>query len=106
MKKLLAITLSISISISFSFLFTASYAQQMQYSRVKIYANHDQLIELAKAGINTSEGTVEPGHYLICDYSEKEIEKIKGYGLNYEILIKDVSRYYAERNKGKSRRQH
>jgi len=77
-------------------------AQVEQYSKVKVYAKHDQLLEMAKAGIDVAEGILKKGEYLISDYSESEISIIKQLGLNYDILIKDVSGFYAERNEGLS----
>ena len=78
------------------------FAQPEQYSKVKVYANENQLYELAKAGINIREGVHSPGKYLICDYSVNEIQKIRDLGLDYEILIEDVSKYYVDRNIGMS----
>ncbi len=77
-------------------------AQVEQYSKVKIYANHDQLIKLAKTGIDVTEGTLKHGESLISDYSESEIHVIKQLGIKHDILIEDVSRFYAERNIGLS----
>jgi len=77
-------------------------AQVEQYSKVKIYANPDQLFELARAGIDVTEGIMKKGEYLVSDYSDSEITIIRQLGLNFEILIEDVSRFYAERNIGLS----
>ncbi len=84
-------------------LFSASlFAQQPQYSKVKISANEAQLNLLAQAGIDVTEGFIKKGEFLVCDYSEQEIETINNLGLNYEILIEDVAKYYQDRNFGLS----
>ena len=77
-------------------------AQTEQYSKVKVFANEAQLLELAKAGIDVTEGTLKKGVFLISDYSEKEILKIQDIELDFEILIEDVSKFYVERNEGLS----
>ncbi len=96
-------TLKFIILLMTSAVFSISLlAQVEQYSKVKVYTNKSQLQELAKIGIDITEGTYSPDEYLICDYSEKEILKIQDLGLDYEILIEDVSKYYVDRNKGLS----
>ncbi|MCF8367600.1 MAG: immune inhibitor A [Bacteroidales bacterium] len=83
-------------------LFSFVYSQQETYSRVKVFANETQLTALAAEGIDVTEGNLKKGTFLICDYSETEIAKIQGLGLQYEILIEDVSKDFVERNIGKS----
>ena len=84
-------------------LFSASlFAQQQQYSKVKISVNEAQLSLLAQAGIDVTEGYIKKGEFLVCDYSTQEIETINNLGLNYEIRIEDVAKYYRDRNIGLS----
>ena len=84
-------------------LFSVSvFAQQEQYSKVKVFATDKQLAGLAKAGIDITEGILKKDVYLISDFSEQELFKIRNSGLNFEILIEDVSKYYVDRNIGKS----
>ena len=80
----------------------SGFAQQPTYSRIKVYAGEAQLMELAKAGLDVTEGTHKVGKFFIGEYSDAEIEEINTLGLNYEILIEDVSGYYVDRNLGKS----
>ncbi|MCD4695659.1 MAG: immune inhibitor A [Bacteroidales bacterium] len=79
-----------------------SFAQQTIYSKIKVFANESELIQLAQSGIDIAEGFLKKGEFLVCDYSEHEIDKIEGLGLEYEILIEDVAKHYVERNIGKS----
>ncbi len=78
------------------------FAQPEQYSKVKVFVDENQLLELASVGIDITEGVLKKGEYLISDYSETEIQKIQELGLNYEILIEDVTKYYVDRNEGMS----
>ena len=78
------------------------FAQQGQFSKVKVYVNESQLTELAKTGVDVTEGYLKKGTFLVSDFSQKELVKIQELGLNYEILVEDVSKFYADRNIGKS----
>jgi len=95
MKKF---TLLFSICI----IFISGFAQQAQYSRVKIFADEDQLAMMAQNGIDVTEGTLKKGKFLISELSTNQITKVANLGINYEILIEDVADNFAERNKGKS----
>jgi hypothetical protein len=91
MKRLL-FTAILSVMILFA-------GAQGQYSRVKIFANHDQLLDLASHGLTIDHGVFKAGIYVICELSEAELAKVSEAGLRYEVLIADVSKYYVERNK-------
>jgi hypothetical protein len=84
------------------FILAISLFAQNQYSKVKILANDVQLEQLASIGIDVTEGILKKGEYLICDFSLVDIQKISNLGLSYEVLIEDVSKYYADRNIGLS----
>ncbi|MCB0804898.1 MAG: immune inhibitor A [Bacteroidales bacterium] len=86
-----------------SFLVTVSvFAQQQLYQRVKVYADDDQLVQMARSGIDITEGTLKKGHFMIADLSVNEIDAVREMGIDYEVMIEDVSKYYVDRNKGKS----
>jgi len=95
MKRLTLITFITFFMLSVS-------AQQMKYSKVKIYADEQGLAQLAGDGIDVTEGILKKGAFLITDLSEFEIDKVADKGFSYEILINDVSKFYADRNIGKS----
>ncbi len=78
------------------------FSQPQTYQRVKVYADQAQLMEMAETGIDISEGVIKKGVFIISDYSLDELDKIQALGLQYDILIEDVSKYYVERNEGKS----
>ena len=71
---------------------------QSQYSRVKLFANHEQLQELAARGLQIDHGVIKAGVYVICELSAKDLSIADEAGVSYEILIADVTKYYVERN--------
>ncbi len=80
---------------------TVTIAQQETYSRIKINAGDEQLIQLAATGIDITEGTLKRGQFLVTELSGSEIGKVDGLGLDYEVLIEDVTKFYVDRNAGK-----
>ena len=96
MKRFLLLT-------AFAVFFISIFAQQQKYSRIKVYTNETQLMQLAQAGIDVTEGTLKIGDFVISDYSEGEIAKISTIGLTYDVLIDDVAKHYVDQNIGKSK---
>ncbi len=80
----------------FIFIFTIS--AQEQYSRVKILADRDDMISLASKGLAVDNGIIKADEYIICELSSHEIRVVKEAGLQFEILIEDMSKFYEERN--------
>ena len=78
------------------------FAQQMKYSRIKVLTDNVGLQKLAKVGLDVSEGICKSGEFLVSEFSEKELTKIQELGIDYEMLIEDVTKFYVERNIGKS----
>ncbi len=81
--------------------FSSSFSQL--YHRAKIHANNEQIIQLANAGICVDHGTIKKGHFIICDYSEQEIDKAKSLGCTVDIIIEDISSYYKNQNNSVNR---
>ena len=71
---------------------------QMNYSKVKIYADSDGLQQLAEMGVAVDHGTFKKNTFIISDFSSDEIEIIKSTGFEYEVLIDDVQAYYAQQS--------
>lgn len=90
MKKL-TFTLTFSVIMLF-------VAAQAQYSRVKIFANQDDITRLASMGLSIDHGIFKAGVYVICELSEAELAKVDAAGIRYEVLIPDMTKYYVERN--------
>ncbi len=70
----------------------------LQYSRVKINLQAADLTDIASLGLETDHGHLVKERFLINDYSEREIELLDTYGIEYEILIEDVKAWYVARN--------
>jgi len=71
---------------------------QSQYSRVKLFANHNDLAYLASHGLAIDHGVFKAGVYVICELSESELAIVSASGIRYEVMIPDMTRYYVERN--------
>jgi hypothetical protein len=91
MKRLL-FTATLSLLVLF-------VAAQTQYSRVKIFANQDELNILASMGLAIDHGVFKAGVYVICEIPEAELAIADAAGIRYEVMIEDVSKFYEERNK-------
>ena len=74
-----------------------SLLSQTQYSKVRINLQQIELSDLARMGIDISEGVLKKGAYFETDLSENEIRKLNQKGISTEILIKDVGEFYARR---------
>lgn len=70
---------------------------QEQYSKVRISLLNTDLSELSSLGIDLSEGILKKGTYFETDLSQSEIQKLTTHQISTEILIKDVSKFYADR---------
>ena len=85
-------TLTLSIFLAFIQLSTAQ-----KYSRVKVFANEQELISLSSLGVPTDHGLSKKGTFFISDFSEQEIQILNTYGYNYDIQIDDVQAFYVNR---------
>ncbi len=81
------------------------HAQQAEvYHRAKVSLIERDILQLAQLGIETDHGQLAPGRFLISDFSESEIALMKKAGFDCEILIPDVSSYYADPKRNKETR--
>lgn len=71
------------------------------YSRAKIYLDTAQhsMQELQKLGVAVDHGSLKKGYYFIADYSAPDIKLMRQHGFKVKILIRDVSKHYAQQNK-------
>ena len=93
MKKLL---LFVFISITLP-----SFSQQntLIYSKVRINYNTPENYKLLEQnGISFENGKHKKGVFIESDFSSDEINIIKNLGIDVEILIADVKKFYQERN--------
>ena len=93
MKKFITL-LSLMLIIS-----AISFAQDGKYLRVKIQLNNGDISRLAKAGIPTDAGFYnrKEGWYQ-AEISEAEYRKVQEIGFANEVLVGDLSAWYAERS--------
>ncbi len=97
MKNLKLITLTIC----FLSLLSSQVFGQMAYHRAKIFYNSiEDLGLMSQSGIVLDHVKSKKNIFIESDFSDFEIESARNLGLNVEILIPNVSAYYAERNKG------
>ena len=79
-------------------LFLGLTLNAQNYSRVKIYTDNDGLRQLAALGLAVDHGTHKQNTFFISDFSSYEIGLMEANGFQYEILIKDVQKFYVEQN--------
>ncbi|MDD2564031.1 MAG: M14 family metallopeptidase, partial [Salinivirgaceae bacterium] len=75
--------------------------QTTKHSRVKVYASKNTHFEkLMKLGLSLESLESKKDAYFIGEFSAHDIERIKESGVEFEILIDDISAFYVNRNKG------
>ena len=75
-------------------LFAFSAVAQQKYYRVQLQTNEKGLQRLSAAGVTIDHGDFIKGSSFTSDFSEAELNTIKRSGIQYRILINDVSAYY------------
>ena len=76
--------------------FYANQAYAQDYSRLKIFANEQELHKLSNLGVTIDHGIHKEGVFFISDFSKEERQIMDTYEFNYEVLIEDVQAYYIE----------
>lgn len=80
-------------------------AQDLTYSRVKIYTDDAGMNQLSSAGIAVDHGVYRQGYSFTTDLSSQEIERIHQLGFNYVVEIPDVATHYREQNTAPTRNE-
>jgi hypothetical protein len=71
-----------------------------KYKRVQISKNSPDVIKkLMEAGVDIDCGVVNTDSYIQLELSEYELGRIKSVGLNYKVIIEDLTKLYSERAK-------
>lgn len=78
--------------------FTLISYGQLDYSRVRVYATHEQLEEIHELGIDIDHGKKKLNTWIETDLSTVEIAKLQEEGYAVEILIEDVVEHYQLQN--------
>ena len=76
--------------------FYANQAYAQDYSRLKIFANEQELHKLSNLGVTIDHGIHKEGVFFISDFSKEERQIMDTYEFNYEVLIEDVQAYYIQ----------
>lgn len=69
-----------------------------QHQRVRVYGDAETLHQLSHDCFGTCGIDHRPGSYLEGDFSPFEMNKIEESGLEFEVLYKNASDYYNDRN--------
>jgi carboxypeptidase T len=92
------------IALFFAIVLSAnSFAQIQKYHRIKIQTGKNGLMQLAKMGVAVDHGVCKKEDYFIGEFSDNEVSLIKQTGLSYEVLLSDLSTFYANRNKASAK---
>src|SRR5258708_5455741 len=78
----------------------ASYRKtpsQSEYHPVKIWMEGRPTSDLAKIGIDLTEGDYRKGVWFISDFDNSSLAKIKKSGFRTEVVIEDVKQFYKNR---------
>ena len=70
---------------------------QENYSRIEINYDKSIISELAELGIPLDDAIIQKNS-IIIELSDSDIQNVFEAGINYEILISDISAYYLENN--------
>ena len=68
------------------------------YSKLKLWVNDYQFTQLWQAGVALDHGSRKQDTWFIGDFSQEEIAIIQQQGVDFDVLIDDVSTYYQQRN--------
>lgn len=79
---------------------TGLWSQAELYHRVRVYTDGKSIAELAEAELELEHGYHKHGYSWESDLSEQELARVKALGFRTEIVINDVSNYYAHQNDG------
>jgi len=90
MKKILSILLTVFVVVQLQ-------AQTERYSRVRISLTDKSISQLAKAGIDVTEGHYKTNTSFETELSQSQLNRLTEKGFTFETLIPDVSKFYSER---------
>jgi carboxypeptidase T len=82
----------------FVFLFASQQIAAQPYHKVRIHANDYQMRELTLAGVCMDHGSRKKDTWFTGDVSEQELAIVEALGVDYEVLIEDVSSWYVSQN--------
>jgi hypothetical protein len=75
----------------------ALLAQAETYSKVRISLQEHDIHQISRLGISLDGARIKNGQYLEAELSQAELNKLTELGVDFELLIPDMSRFYQER---------
>ncbi|MEJ5302509.1 MAG: T9SS type A sorting domain-containing protein [Bacteroidales bacterium] len=75
------------------------YSQEI-YKRIRIPAL--QILTAARLGIPVEESVVDTEGYFILEVSASEIKQMSEAGINYQVLVENLTQFYVDRNKNQT----
>ncbi|TWO30721.1 zinc carboxypeptidase, partial [Seonamhaeicola sediminis] len=92
MKKILLSSILLCLCLQ------ATYSQNLNYKRIIINApSHDVIHTLSDLGMDLTCGAVINSQGLQLELSKDELKRVKNKGIAYNVLIDDLTKYYADR---------
>ena len=82
----------------FVFMLIASGSCFSQSAKLKIWLDPISEGLMREHGFELDHGTIKPGHFIINDFSAREVEWLTAAGVRFETLEEDLETYYVERN--------
>ena len=82
----------------FLFCMSVCSAQTDIYSRVKIFANEQQLQQISATGICVDHAQLKRNSWIVTEIKDSEIKQIKNLGIEVEVLIYDITSFYSNQN--------
>ena len=80
-----------------------SQSPENRFKRAKIYySDTQQLSQLESLGIAVDHGKHKKGHFIISDFSTKELTIARNNGFTCEVLIDDLEQHFLTQNKLKT----
>lgn len=90
MKKILSFVLVFTVCICIA---------QEKYHRAKIHYNSpEQFIALLNKGVSLDHGYHKKNLFFESDFSDSDLKIVSQLGLNYDLIIEDVTNYYIKQN--------
>jgi carboxypeptidase T len=84
--------------LSLSFISVLLIAQTPNYSRIKVTEGATQALTMLQLGINLDNAFFIEDGSLIVEASSNELQILQENNLGFEVLIADMSKYYADRS--------
>lgn len=90
MKNLLSLAILLLLGLNI-------IAQSETYSKVRISIEDHDIKQISRLGISLEGATLKAGQHIDLELSEHELNNLSVNGINYQVIISDMSRFYQDR---------